>query len=187
MKTVAIIPARYASSRLEGKPLLDIAGKPMIRRVYEAASGAKLIDRVIVATDDRRILDTVAGFGGEAKLTSANHASGTDRVAEVAGQLPCDTVVNLQGDEPLMEPQIIDELVRSLLEDQDVYMASAQSPIRIRTHLTNPNIVKVVSDHDDYALYFSRSPFLTTSAVIMLIGVFWASSTLAFIFTGKIF
>jgi 3-deoxy-manno-octulosonate cytidylyltransferase (CMP-KDO synthetase) len=158
MKTVAIIPARYASSRLEGKPLLDIAGKPMIQRVYEAASQAQLIDRVIVATDDRRILDTVTRFGGEAELTSTHHVSGTDRVAEVADQLLCDTVVNLQGDEPLMEPQLIDELVRSLLNDQDVYMASAQSPIRLSAHLTNPNIVKVVSDHDGYALYFSRSP-----------------------------
>ena len=158
MKTVAIIPARYASSRLEGKPLLDIAGKPMIQRVYEAASQAHLIDRVIVATDDTRILDTVTRFGGEAELTSTHHVSGTDRVAEVADQLLCDRVVNLQGDEPLMEPQLIDELVRSLVDDQDVYMASAQSPIRLRADLTNPNIVKVVSDHDDYALYFSRSP-----------------------------
>jgi 3-deoxy-manno-octulosonate cytidylyltransferase (CMP-KDO synthetase) len=131
MKTVAIIPARYASSRLEGKPLLDIAGKPMIQRVYEAASQAQLIDRVIVATDDTRILDTVTAFGGEAEITSTHHVSGTDRVAEVADQLLCDTVVNLQGDEPLMEPH---------------------------ADLTNPSIVKVVSDHNDYALYFSRSP-----------------------------
>jgi len=158
MKTVAIIPARYASSRLEGKPLLDIAGKPMVQRVYEAAAQAQLIDRVIVATDDRRILDTVTHFGGEAELTSAHHMSGTDRVAETAEQLPCDTVVNLQGDEPLMEPRLIDELIRTLLDDQDVYMASAQSPIRLSAHLTNPNIVKVVADHHDYALYFSRSP-----------------------------
>jgi 3-deoxy-manno-octulosonate cytidylyltransferase (CMP-KDO synthetase) len=158
MKTIAIIPARYASSRLEGKPLLDIAGKPMIQRVYEAASQAQLIDRVIVATDDTRILDTVTAFGGEAEITSTHHVSGTDRVAEVADQLLCDTVVNLQGDEPLMEPQLIDELVRSLLDDQDVYMASAQSPIQLRADLTNPSIVKVVSDHNDYALYFSRSP-----------------------------
>ncbi len=158
MKTVAIIPARYASSRLEGKPLLDIAGKPMVQRVYEAASQARLIDRVIVATDDRRILDTVTHFGGEAKLTSTRHISGTDRVAEVADQLSCDIVVNLQGDEPLMEPQLIDELIRALIDDKDVYMASAQSPIRLPAHLGNPNIVKVVSDHDGYALYFSRSP-----------------------------
>ena len=158
MKTVVIIPARFASSRLEGKALLDIAGKPMIQRVYEAASQAQLTDRVIVATDDTRILDTVTHFGGEAAITSTHHISGTDRVAEVADQLVCDTVVNLQGDEPLMEPPLIDELVRSLLDDQDVYMASAQSPIRLRADLKNPNIVKVVSDHDDYALYFSRSP-----------------------------
>jgi 3-deoxy-manno-octulosonate cytidylyltransferase (CMP-KDO synthetase) len=130
----------------------------MIQRVYEAASQAHLIDRVIVATDDSRILDTVTRFGGDAELTSTHHVSGTDRVAEVAAQLPCDTVVNLQGDEPLMEPQLIDELVRSLLDDRDVYMASTQSPIRLPADLTNPNIVKVVSDHDDYALYFSRSP-----------------------------
>ena len=158
MKTVAIIPARYASSRLEGKPLLDITGKPMIQRVYEAASQAELIDRVIVATDDTRILEVVKRFGGEAELTSTHHPSGTDRVAEVAGQLLCDTVVNLQGDEPLMEPPLIDELVRTLLDAQDVYMASAQSPIRAQADLANPNIVKVVSDHNGYALYFSRSP-----------------------------
>ena len=158
MKTVAIIPARYASSRLEGKPLLEIAGKTMIQRVYEAASQAQLIDRVIVATDDRRILNTVTRFGGEAELTATHHVSGTDRVAEVAHHIHCDTVVNLQGDEPLMEPQLIDALIRTLLDDQDVYMASAQSAIRLSTHLANPNIVKVVSDHDDYALYFSRSP-----------------------------
>jgi 3-deoxy-manno-octulosonate cytidylyltransferase (CMP-KDO synthetase) len=158
MKTVAIIPARYASSRLEGKPLLDIAGKPMVQRVYEAASQAELIDRVIVATDDRRILDTVTDFGGEAELTSTHHMSGTDRVAEVADRLHCDTVVNLQGDEPLMEPPLIDELIRPLLDDPGMYMASAQSPIRLGAHLTNPNIVKVVSDQDGYALYFSRSP-----------------------------
>lgn len=157
MKTVAIIPARFASSRLEGKPLLDIAGKPMIQRVYEAAAQARLIERVIVATDDRRILDTVTRFGGEAQLTAAHHASGTDRVAEVARHIPCDTVVNLQGDEPLMEPRLIDALTESLLTDQDVYMASAQAPIRI-SDLANPNIVKVVSDRDSYALYFSRSP-----------------------------
>ena len=158
MKTVAIIPARYASSRLEGKPLLDIAGKPMIQRVYEAASQAQLIDRVIVATDDGRIADTVTRFGGEAELTAAHHASGTDRVAEVADRLPCDTVVNLQGDEPLMEPRLIDELIRALIDDPDVYMASAQSPIRLPAHVDNPNIVKVVSDYNGYALYFSRSP-----------------------------
>lgn len=158
MKTVAIIPARYASSRLEGKPLVDIAGKPMIEWVYEAASRSRLIDRVIVATDDRRILERVKHFGGEALLTSARHASGTDRVAEAAAELHCDTVVNLQGDEPLMEPGVIEGVVELLKEYKDVYMASAQSPIRSIAQFINPNVVKVVADRDNYALYFSRSP-----------------------------
>ena len=111
MSTVAIIPSRYASSRLEGKALADIAGKPMVQRVYEVALRTQLIDRVIVATDDKRILDAVHGFGGEAELTSPQHVSGTDRIAEVADHLSCDVVVNLQGDEPLMEPRLIDEVV----------------------------------------------------------------------------
>ena len=158
MSTVAIIPSRYASSRLEGKALADIAGKPMVQRVYEVALGTQLIDRVIVATDDKRILDAVHGFGGEAELTSPQHLSGTDRIAEVADHLSCDVVVNLQGDEPLMDPRLIDEVVSLLLDDQDVSMASAQSPIKTIEDLMNPNIVKVVSDHNGYALYFSRSP-----------------------------
>jgi len=158
MNVVVIIPSRYASSRLEGKPLLSIAGKPMIQRVYESALKAQLVNQVIVATDDRRISETVAGFGGKAELTSTHHLSGTDRIAEVAADLPCDIVVNLQGDEPLMEPQLIDEAVTLLMEKQDIYMASAKSAIMQQEDLMNPNVVKVVTDCNDYALYFSRSP-----------------------------
>ena len=158
MSTVAVIPSRYASSRLEGKALMDIVGKPMVQRVYEVALRTHSIDRVIVATDDKRILDTVHGFGGEAVLTSPRHLSGTDRIAEVADHLSCDVVVNLQGDEPLMDPRLIDDVVSLLSDDQDVSMASAQSPIGTIEELMNPNIVKVVSDCNGYALYFSRSP-----------------------------
>jgi 3-deoxy-manno-octulosonate cytidylyltransferase (CMP-KDO synthetase) len=158
MQTAAIIPSRYASTRLPGKPLLDIAGKPMIQRVCEAASRARLIDRVIVATDDRRIFEAVQRFGGEVVLTAAHHRSGTDRIAEVAEHLPCDIVVNLQGDEPLMDPGLIDQVVRAVRDNPDIYMASAQTPIRRSEDRSNPNIVKVVTDRNGFALYFSRSP-----------------------------
>lgn len=158
MRTAVIIPSRYASTRLEGKPLIDIAGKPMIQRVYEAASRATLIDRIIVATDDERIFSAVAGFGGEAAHTAPHHRSGTDRIAEVARQVGCDVVVNLQGDEPLMDPRLIDRVVRTVGDHMDIYMASAQTPIRRVEDCRNPHIVKVVSDRNHYALYFSRSP-----------------------------
>jgi 3-deoxy-manno-octulosonate cytidylyltransferase (CMP-KDO synthetase) len=158
MQTAAIIPSRYASTRLPGKPLIDIAGKPMIQRVCEAASRAKLVDRVIVATDDQRIFDAVLRFGGEAELTSPRHRSGTDRVAEVAEHLPCDIVVNLQGDEPLMDPGLIDQVVSAVRDNPDIYMASAKTPIRRIEDRSNLNIVKVVTDGNGFALYFSRSP-----------------------------
>lgn len=158
MNIVAIIPSRYFSTRLQGKPLIDIAGKPMVQRVYESAQKAQWIDQVIVATDDKRILDTVIGFGGQSELTSTHHVSGTDRTAEVVRHLACDVVVNLQGDEPLMDPRLIDEVVRLVVDNPDIYMASARSPIRRMEELVDSNVVKVVSDYDHYALYFSRSP-----------------------------
>ena len=158
MNVVAIIPSRYFSTRLQGKPLIDIAGKPMVQRVYESAQKAQLVDRVIVATDDRRILETAVDFGGQSELTSTHHLSGTDRIAEVANHLACDIVVNLQGDEPLMDPGLIDEVVRLVVDNPEIYMASAKSPIRQVEELVDTNVVKVVSGYDDYALYFSRSP-----------------------------
>lgn len=164
MRIVAIIPSRYYSTRLEGKPLIDIAGKPMIQWVYESAQQAQLVDRVIVATDDKRILETVARFGGEAELTSPHHLSGTDRIAEVADRLSCDIIINLQGDEPLMEPRLVDEVARLVEDNTEVYMASAQSPITKMENLMNPNVVKVVADCSGYALYFSRSPIPYCSA-----------------------
>lgn len=158
MQTAAIIPSRYASTRLPGKPLMDIAGKPMIQRVCEAVARATLVDRVIVATDDQRIFDAVRRFGGEVALTSVHHRSGTDRVAEVAERLPCDIVVNLQGDEPLIDPELIDQVVRAVRDNPDIYMASAQTLIRRVEERSNPNVVKVVTDRSGFALYFSRSP-----------------------------
>jgi 3-deoxy-manno-octulosonate cytidylyltransferase (CMP-KDO synthetase) len=164
MRIVAIIPSRYYSTRLEGKPLIDIAGKPMIQWVYESAQQAQLVDRVIVATDDKRILETVARFGGEAELTSPHHLSGTDRIAEAADRLSCDIIINLQGDEPLMEPRLVDEVARLVKDNTEVYMASAQSPITKMENLMNPNVVKVVADCNGYALYFSRAPIPYFSA-----------------------
>ena len=158
MNIATIIPSRYSSTRLPGKPLIDIAGKPMIQWVHESAERAQSVDQIVVATDDTRIVDAVTGFGGNAELTATHHVSGTDRVAEVAARLACDIVVNLQGDEPLMAPQLIDEVVDAVISDREVYMASAYAPIIHREEMMSPSVVKVVTNGDGYALYFSRSP-----------------------------
>lgn len=155
-----IIPARFASTRLPGKPLLDVCGKPLLQRVYECAvaGGAQ---RVIVATDDRRIYEAVLGFGGQAAMTSAHHASGTDRIAEVVAALnlsPDEIVVNLQGDEPLMPAELIVQTVQTLQVHPEAPMATACHPITEDATLRNPNVVKVVCDRQGYALYFSRAP-----------------------------
>jgi 3-deoxy-manno-octulosonate cytidylyltransferase (CMP-KDO synthetase) len=158
MKTAAIIPARYGSSRFEGKPLVDILGKPMIQRVYEGVCESKLIDEVIVATDDERIFETVRGFGGKVQMTSSEHASGTDRVAEVARKLRAEIIVNVQGDEPLIKGSIIDKSIRPLLKKETIPMATLVTRIDEVKDWLNPHIVKVVLDQKDFALYFSRSP-----------------------------
>lgn len=156
MKTIGIIPARYGSSRLPGKPLKDILGKPMIQHVYERASRAKLIDDLIVATDDQRIVDAVEAFGGKAMLTSKDHPTGSDRIAEVAGNYDCDNVINIQGDEPLIMPEIIDEITEALLADPSLVMATGCYQISEELY-HNPNVVKVVFDKDQFAMMFSRS------------------------------
>ncbi len=160
MKTeiVAIIPARYASSRLPGKPLKEIAGKPMIYYVYDRASSAQTLSRVIVATDDESIAQAVRAFGGEVWMTSPHHRTGTDRVTEVARELSAPIIVNVQGDEPLLDPRSIDQVVMPLLEDSSLPMSTLRTPFRSPEEVHNPNIVKVVVDQKDYALYFSRSP-----------------------------
>ena len=156
MKILGIIPARYESSRLPGKPLKDICGKPMIQHVYERATQSKLIEKVIVATDDERIVNAVRGFGGEAALTSKSHPTGTDRIAEVAKQYDCDIVVNIQGDEPLILPDIIDEITNILVNDKSQVMATGCYRIGEELY-NNPNVVKVVRDLAGNALLFSRS------------------------------
>jgi 3-deoxy-manno-octulosonate cytidylyltransferase (CMP-KDO synthetase) len=155
---VAIIPARFESSRFPGKPLALIAGRPMIEHVYLRAARARAIDRVLVATDDERIVRAVESFGGEAWMTRPDHRTGTDRIAEVAAQLSCDIVVNVQGDEPLIEPEMIDEVIAPLAHDADLLMASLRHRTASADELADPNVVKVVVDRRDRALYFSRAP-----------------------------
>lgn len=156
--TVAVIPARYASTRLPGKPLLDIAGKPMIVRVCERAAAASSIARVVVATDDERIAFAVRETGFEAEMTAADHPSGTDRVAEVADRCRAGIVVNVQGDEPLIDPRTIDAAVAALLADPELAIATACEPLELPGGLLDPNTVKVVVDRRGRALYFSRAP-----------------------------
>ena len=157
-KISAVIPARYGSTRFEGKPLADILGKPMIQYVYEGVRQSKLIDEVIVATDDQRILEAVKSFGGKAVITSPTHFTGTDRVAEVARKLKSEIIVNVQGDEPLIRGTIIDNAIRPLLTDETVPMSTLITRIEEVKDWLNPHIVKVVVDQKNFALYFSRSP-----------------------------
>src|SRR4030066_211465 len=153
---IGIIPARFDSQRLPGKPLVSIAGKPMIEQVYRRAKKAKNLDEVIVATDDKRIFKTVKDFGGKVFLTPKNLKSGSDRVAFVAKKLNCDIVVNIQGDEPTIKPEMIDQLVERLKKDPTVPMATLVRKIENKENLGNPNLVKVVKTKDNLALYFSR-------------------------------
>jgi 3-deoxy-manno-octulosonate cytidylyltransferase (CMP-KDO synthetase) len=155
---LAVIPARFHATRFPGKILADIAGRPMIEHVYRRAAAARLVHAVLVATDDERIAAAVRGFGGAAIMTRADHVSGTDRIAEVVAAHPCRAVVNLQGDEPLIEPQTIDAAVAPLLNDSTVDMATLSRPFLDAEEFRNPNVVKVVTDDRGHALYFSRSP-----------------------------
>jgi 3-deoxy-manno-octulosonate cytidylyltransferase (CMP-KDO synthetase) len=159
---VGVIPSRYASQRLSAKPLVDLLGKPMVQRVYEQAKKAHLLDRVIVATDDTRIEKCVHTFGGEVILTSPDIQSGSDRVAAVVSQLDGSIFVNIQGDEPLIAPEMIDQVVRLLLEDPLVQVGTLVKKIDTAADLMNPNVVKVVLNHQMHALYFSRAsiPFI---------------------------
>jgi len=158
MKSICVIPARYSSTRLPGKPLKDICGKPMICRVWERASQAKSVAEVIVATDDERILQAVEKNHGRAMITRADHKTGTDRLAEVAEKFPdAEVVVNVQGDEPLIEPSLIDELVAEFVKDKNLQMATVATELLDAEEMRNPNNVKVVIDKNNNALYFSRS------------------------------
>jgi 3-deoxy-manno-octulosonate cytidylyltransferase (CMP-KDO synthetase) len=158
MKTAIIIPARYASTRLPGKPLLRQTGKYLVQHVYERAGQAKRAGTVVVATDDPRIVSAVESFGGNVVRTRRDHPSGTDRVAEVAGQLDADLILNLQGDEPLIDPTALDLLFELLLTHPESDMATLATPLRTEEEWQSPHCVKVVRDASGRALYFSRSP-----------------------------
>lgn len=156
MKVIGIIPSRFASSRFPGKPLIDLKGKSMIQRVYEGASRSKLLDEVIVATDDQRIFDHVLSFGGKAEFTSENHKSGTDRCGELALNSDADVIINIQGDEPLINSDQIDALIRAFKEGS-VQIASIGTKTISHEDIHNPNRIKIVLDQNNRALYFSRS------------------------------
>jgi len=157
MPALGVIPARFQSSRFPGKPLALIAGKTLVQRVYERAKGARRLSRLVVATDDDRIARAVESFGGEAVMTSPDHASGTDRLAEVARRLPAEIYVNIQGDEPLLDPADVDRLVECLEADGGAAMATLAQPMGDARAAGDANVVKVVCDSAGRALYFSRS------------------------------
>ncbi len=168
VRALGVIPARYASQRFPGKPLALIGGRPMIQRVYEAAIQSRSLTRVIVATDDRRIADVVSQFGGECELTSLTHETGTDRVAEVSRRHPeYDVVANIQGDQPFVNAEIIDSLLRPFSVSDDVEMTTVGCPMDLKAMHGDPNAVKVICDMHMNAIYFSRAPvpfFKTPSA-----------------------
>ena len=156
MQSVGIIPARYASSRFEGKPLVDLLGKPMVQHVYENACRAETLDEVIVATDDHRIYDAVTKFGGKAQMTGPCE-TGTERVAAVAEGLTCDIVANIQGDEPLLKPAQIDLMLQPILDKPEVQVCTLKQRVKTAIDYRDINVVKVVTDLHGDALYFSRA------------------------------
>ncbi len=157
MSAIVVIPARYASTRFPGKPLALLRGMPLIQHVYRNSINAALASEVIVATDSRPIFDAVISFGGKAIMTSSEHQSGTDRIAEVAANMNCDIMVNVQGDEPLIRPEMIDAVI-SVLEDSRASVGTLVMPVRDSSEIFDPNIVKVVFDPEGFAWYFSRAP-----------------------------
>ncbi len=172
-KTAIIIPARYGSSRLEGKPLIEVGGKPIIQWVYEKAQQAKLADMIIVATDDERIFNAVKAFGGIVEMTSASHNCGSDRIREVIDRHPeISYIVNLQGDEPLIKPESIDAIIKNIKEDANADISTLIRVIDDENEINNPNLVKCVIDKRGYALYFSRSkiPFERKAGIATFYG-----------------
>jgi 3-deoxy-manno-octulosonate cytidylyltransferase (CMP-KDO synthetase) len=157
MHILGVIPARYHSTRLEGKVLADILGKPMIQHVYERARKARCLDEVVVATDDERVMAAVRRFGGKAVMTSTSHQSGSDRAAEVAEDSAADVIVNIQGDEPMLDPLMIEEVVAPFQAGTDAGIVTVKKRVMEESDFEDPNVVKVVADQDDFALYFSRS------------------------------
>ncbi|MFH1655373.1 MAG: 3-deoxy-manno-octulosonate cytidylyltransferase [Candidatus Omnitrophota bacterium] len=157
MEVIGIIPARYASTRFEGKVLANILGKPMIQHVWERAKGSKLLDDLIIACDDERVKKIAEEFGSKVVFTSKDHDSGTDRLTEIVQPMEVKVVINIQADEPLIHFTMIDDLARAVLEDPSIVMATLIKKIDNKDEIDNPNIVKVVIDKDNFALYFSRA------------------------------
>lgn len=158
MKITAVIPARWHSTRFKGKVLADINGKPMVQRVWENVKQARMIDDVIVAVDTDRVFKAVKKFGGKAVFTSRKHSSGTDRIAEIANSIDADIFVNIQADEPLVHPSMVDELAGIYEYEKGLQMATIIKRINKEREISDPNVVKVVTDRNGFALYFSRSP-----------------------------
>lgn len=158
MNAIGVIPARWASSRFEGKVLAEIDNKPLVQHVWEGAKKSRLLDDLIVATDTEKVASVVRGFGGKACLTSPKQPSGADRVAEVINPIDTKIVVNIQGDEPMISGLMIDGLITALLEEKEAQMATLIKKIKDTSEIFDPNIVKVVLDRKGYAIYFSRSP-----------------------------
>ena len=172
-KTAIIIPARYGSSRLEGKPLLKVLGKSIIQWVYEKAQASKFADIIIVATDDERIYNEVKSFGGEVEMTSVDHKCGSDRIMEVVARHPeIGYICNLQGDEPLIEPSSIDAVIKNVKEDDNADISTLIRVLEDEDEINNPNLVKCVIDKNGFALYFSRSkiPFERNSGIATFYG-----------------
>lgn len=158
MEVVGIIPARYSSTRFEGKVLADILGKPMLQHVWERAKQSHLLDDLIIACDDERVADAARGFGAKVAITSKGHVSGSDRICEVVNPLDVKVVINIQGDEPLIHPTMIDSVARAILDDNTISMATIMKAVDEPEIVNDPNVVKVVIDKNNFALYFSRSP-----------------------------
>ena len=171
MTSVAVIPARYASTRFPGKPLAEIAGRPMIEHVYRRAADARGVDAVVVATDDERVASAVERFGGIARMTGSHHRTGMDRIAEVARDLHCSIVVNVQGDEPLIDIATVDALI-DLLREHGTEMATMACPLTSDEELQARDVVKVVIDERGNALYFSRAPIGSRDTALRHIGVY---------------
>ena len=158
MDVIGVIPARYSSTRFKGKLLADILGKPMLQHVWERAKGSRMLDDLIIACDDEIILKAATKFGAHAVMTSKEHTCGTDRISEVVNPLDVKIIINIQGDEPLVHPMMIDSVARALLENSSIGMATIMKKIEDAAEVVDPNVVKVVVDKDNFALYFSRAP-----------------------------
>lgn len=157
MNVIGVIPVRYSSSRFEGKVLVDILGKPMLQHVWERAKQAVVLEDIIIACDDQRVLNAAQEFGAKAVLTAKAHPSGSDRIIEVINPIDVKVIVNIQADEPLVHPLMIDTVAQALLDDTKVSMATMMKKIENSDEVNDPNVVKVVMDKNNFALYFSRS------------------------------